>query len=133
MSLVCAIGLYNCGSSGKGQEPAGAMNNCSDSDFTVVNSVASSPTPLSFDNFTYSPRCLRISVGTSVAFTGDFSSHPLRPGLAPGQSGTASPNTPIQATGSGTSKTFIFNAAGDYPFYCENHHAQGMMGVVRVR
>ncbi len=86
-------------------------------------------------NFTYSPACILIAAGQSVTFVGSsttFSSHPLRPGV--GSNATAgSPNNPITATASGTSATFTFPTAGQYPYNCQFHNGSGMNGVVKVQ
>ena len=80
----------------------------------------------------YTPKCMRINAGQQVTFQGSFASHPLRPGV--GLMATAgSPNNPIVATGSGTTMTFTFPTAGDYPYNCQRHDSTGMSGVVRVQ
>ncbi len=80
--------------------------------------------------FSYAPRCLRIAPGETVTFVGDFSVHPLAPGTAPG---TERSDNPIPRVGSGTTPTPVsFPAAGRYPYYCTQHYAAGMAGVVEV-
>jgi plastocyanin len=77
----------------------------------------------------YSPRCIRVRVGTRVTFSGAFGSHPLRPSTR-GTSGN-----PISATSTGDSTGVIFGSAGFFPFYCQFHGddgGSGMAGVVYV-
>jgi hypothetical protein len=60
----------------------------------------------------FSPKCMLIHVGESVAFAGDFSMHPLR------SSTRATTASPIQSTATGTSAQFSFLAAGYFPYFC---------------
>lgn len=79
----------------------------------------------------YAPKCLAISAGQSVTFTGNFSVHPLVPGEYQGDAGAA--NNPITRTDMGSADTtFQFPAPGLYPYYCD-YHAPTMVGVVQVR
>lgn len=80
--------------------------------------------------FTYSPACIRIKKGASVTFEGTFASHPTVGGLA-GPPPTPDSSSPIKQTNSGTSVTFNFDTAGNYPYYCE-YHLPSMAGVVFV-
>lgn len=78
---------------------------------------------------TYSPRCLRVRLGTAVAFTGDFAVYALEPSAA----GTAS--NPIPRTAAGTSLRVTFPAVGFYPYYGRDFGTAagaGMAGVVMV-
>ncbi len=80
----------------------------------------------------YSPRCIVISTGHSVTYTGAFQYHPLSKGtLANASAGSAS--SPIAFTDTGTTATFTFTAEGEFPFFCTVHGSGGMNGVVRVR
>jgi plastocyanin len=76
----------------------------------------------------YSPRCLRLARTAQVTFSGSFSNHPLSP-----TTGMGSAPNPITHTGSGTSATFTFNAAGFYPYHCDFHDvSDNMHGVIWV-
>ena len=75
----------------------------------------------------YSPKCLKVKVGQSVTFSGDFGTHPL----------TQAPCAPAQVitTPSGTTASFTFNTAGIYGFYCAVHgtpQGTGMAGALMV-
>lgn len=76
----------------------------------------------------YAPACIRIKTGTSVTFTGSFSSHPL----SGGSSGTADASSPITHTTTGSSATFSFPDAGTFPYFCELHFSSGMEGAIFV-
>jgi plastocyanin len=79
--------------------------------------------------FSYTPRCLRVSAGTTVRFAGDLAVHPLSPGSSPGEPAGGNP-IPRTATGNELEVTFAY--PGTYPYICEYHYAAGMRGAVRV-
>jgi plastocyanin len=95
-----------------------------------------------FKNYQYVPRCILISAGQTVTFSGDatgcggqcdFSFHPLVGGQAVGAFKTPDPASPIGSTNSGTSKPVLFDSAGIFPFYCDNHGLSlAMTGAVFV-
>ncbi len=122
------------GSGGNAPSPTGSsgssVNGCSS--FQDETAPGGSRT-ITFTFPSYSPPCMLIAAGQSVTFSGSFSSHPLRPGVAPSSSGTGSPNNPIPATSSGNSLTVAFPTPGTYPFYCALHQAMGMIGAVQVK
>ena len=128
---VALVGL-GCGSSNNvGLKPG--INGC-----TSFNSVTA-PATINFGgNFgnAYDRPCIAISANDRVTFSGSFSIHPLRPGLAPSQSGgpdAGSPNNPILSTSNGTSAQFTFVNTGTYPYYCSVHEGVGMFGAIQVR
>src|SRR5215475_10106744 len=128
---VALVGL-GCGSSNNvGLKPG--INGC-----TSFNSVTA-PATINFGgNFgnVYDQPCIAVSANQQVTFSGPFSAHPLRPGLAPSQSGgpdAGSPNNPIQSISSGNSAQFTFVNTGTYPFYCSLHESLGMFGAIQVR
>ena len=88
---------------------------------------------VSFTNFQYVPRCILISAGQSVEFSGEFTYHPLVGGQAVGAFKTPDPQSPIGFTNSGTFKSVPFPSAGTYPFYCDQHGlTYAMTGAVFV-
>lgn len=109
-------------------------NGCAMTDFTDQSGVGGVRT-VTFGGVAgnvYSPKCMLIAAGQMATFTGAFSTHPLRPGV--GSDSTAgSPNNPITATSTGTTATFTFTTAGDYPYNCSNHDSFGMHGVIKVK
>ncbi len=73
--------------------------------------------------------CVRVKVGTTVSWKGDFATHPLSGGPV-GMPDAASPITVAAktVTGMGTVSAKLDNA-GAYPYYCTIHLAS-MQGVV---
>jgi plastocyanin len=133
-ALLLAAALACTSSSSPPAPPSGpgpANNGCTI--FTDASAAASTRT-ISFAGNQYSPGCLTIAPGQSVTFTGDFTKHPLRPGVAPslgGGQGTTPNPIPTQTT-SGTALTVTFPVAGTYPFYCAVHQSEGQTGAVQV-
>ena len=78
----------------------------------------------------YKPACIKIKTGTVVTWSGDFSFHPLTPGVD-GTPDTS--NTPITTTNTGMSASFTFATAGTFPYFCANHFSFGMEGAVFVQ
>jgi plastocyanin len=87
---------------------------------------------IDFAGIEYTPRCMRIARDQLVTFVGDFVAHPLRPGVIEMGVATEQPGGPITATSLGTETSFIFPATGTYPYYCLNHIALNMSGVIYV-
>ena len=83
--------------------------------------------------FAYAPKCLKVSAGTTVTFSGDFGSHPLEPSAL---RGTLTGN-PITSTSAGTTASFTFPAPGFYAYFCQFHDSQDtgnfMSGVIWVQ
>jgi plastocyanin len=100
-----------------------------ESDYMIGTTVAFPMTPT---NFSYSPKCLKVPAGTTVAFDGDFATHPLAPST---HRGTLT-GSPITATTSGTTKSVVFATPGYYAYFCTVHGPSdggaGMVGVVWV-
>lgn len=115
-------------------DAAPTFHGCSDDRFVDRRAAAATRT-VTFGAgatpFSYSPNCIRIAVGQSVAFTGAFSVHPLSPGVH-GNPSAAPPGNPIPLTTSGDRAEVAFPAAGVFPYFCTVHGAAGMTGVVRV-
>jgi plastocyanin len=81
----------------------------------------------------YAPRCLRVSAGTAVTFSGDFTVHPLVGGLvAAGMKQPAGAGPFFPTTMLGASKEFVLDAPGEHGFYCDSHALEGMKGAVFV-
>ncbi len=81
----------------------------------------------------YAPKCITIAAGQSVTFQGAFSVHPLAPGENSAARNAGTPGNPIPDVASGASAVVRFPAAGTFPYFCTQHVAAGMAGVVRVR
>jgi plastocyanin len=100
---------------------------------SATNLEAEMSPAVSFESFQYIPRCIVISAGQTITFTGDFSAHPLVGGTAEGAFKTPDPQSPIGTTSSGSAKPVQFTSAGTYPFYCDMHGlTYAMAGAVFV-
>jgi plastocyanin len=118
---------------------ASDVNGCTianSTDFTgMVTASQSAPITINFPigGNNYSPRCIKVTMGTKIRFEGTFANHPLVGGLI-----TAGAEHPVSAgpftprTDSGTSKDIVMDDCAAYPFYCDNHGGGGMNGAVIV-
>jgi plastocyanin len=133
--LLAATLNVGCGDSGggtPGPDPSFmAVTPCSvESSYTTTGTTVTFPAAAL--DFNYSPKCLKVTAGSSVTFSGDFAAHPLDPSET---RGTMTGN-PIMLTNTGTSSSFTFPTAGFYAYYCQFHGAddgQYMDGVVWVK
>lgn len=80
----------------------------------------------------YTPRCVRVSAGTTVTFESDFEPHPLRGGEVVGDEGVVDPNSPITPQDEGTTASFVLNEPGEFPYFCKYHISLGMFGTIWV-
>lgn len=113
-----------------------ALNNClpgnfvdrrGQDDVVIANDQPGNP-------FLYRPRCLTVSAGARVLFRAlpDFGNHPLFAGTVNGSTATFDPTSPIGSITSGPERAVTFAAPGEFPYYCDFHYAQGMLGSVQV-
>ncbi|HVV83060.1 MAG TPA: plastocyanin/azurin family copper-binding protein [Kofleriaceae bacterium] len=108
-----------------------AINGCTEAT-AVDRTAAGASRTISFAGEAYTPPCIKISAGQTVVWNGDFSAHPLRPGLIVGGTPQNQPGNPIPPTSSGNTRQATFAVAGSYGFYCANHFPDGMMGAIYV-
>jgi plastocyanin len=107
------------------------VNGCDVTNTTDM--TGQSPVTITTSGLTWTPKCIKVSVGTVVTVNATFSTHPLLGGeviantKVPASSG---PFVPI--TSSGTTKNFTMTATGTFPYYCDNHALSGMVGAVFV-
>jgi plastocyanin len=81
----------------------------------------------------YTPRCIKVDVGTELVFNGNFDLHPLVGGeIFNGQKEPAVAGPFIPTTSSGTTVTLAMSTAGGFGYYCEVHALGGMTGAVFV-
>jgi plastocyanin len=95
-------------------------------DFSTLGPDAGIQVDAMSAGFTYSPRCVQIKAGQAVNFAGVSPSHPTM--------GTCGPATTI-GTVTVDNTSLVFNTAGDYGFFCQNHgdaDGGGMAGSIRV-
>ncbi len=69
----------------------------------------------------YSPNSLNASVGDTIKWEGDFSSHPLSSTSVP-------PGAQGFSQSSGTAFIYVITAAGTYLYHCDFHFSAGMTG-----
>ena len=103
------------------------VNGCLDTDYVDDTSMAN--VTINFGGglgLSYSPKCVKVSAGTHVTFSGDFLVHPLGP--------MCGPSSALTATSTGTSATFTLSPAGDYGYQCLTHGpTYNMVGAIRVQ
>ncbi len=79
-------------------------------DFTMV---APPPITLANGNFTYAPKCIKVSVGTTLTFNGNFGGHPTIGGTVGGGVATPATSGPfIPVTNTGVTKNFTMMSPG---------------------
>lgn len=72
---------------------------------------------VTFRDFEYTPKCMRIRAGQTVVFEGDFDRHPLLTSCGPALSLD-------KRTGTGPA-SFVVGAPGRYGYYCLDHGNAG--------
>lgn len=128
-----AGGTGGASAGGSGGTTPGFMSvlPCTSESAYVTGTTVSFPTAAT--DFSYNPKCLKVTAGATMTFSGDFSSHPLTPSA---MRGTLTGN-PIASTSAGTSKDFTFPTAGFYAYYCAFHDPSDtgnfMSGVIWVQ
>ncbi len=110
------------------------INGCDETN--VVDLTGGAPVTVTFPNgnFTEAPRCIRVTVGTMVTYSGDFAAHPLQGGRIAGGLRVDDTSGPFACvTNTGTSKTFTMATAGRFGTFCTAHGPdQGEAGAVFV-
>lgn len=113
---------------------AQAVNNCLASDY--IDRRGQNPVTITAATqpgiFRYSPPCILVDAGTTVNFTLNLSSHPTIGGRVSGGTGTPDPNSPIGARTSGTMASVLLATGDIYPYYCDFHVGNAMMGAIDV-
>jgi plastocyanin len=119
------------GSGGSGGSGAGfmAFAPCNDaSDYVAGTTINFGGTV----GFNYDPKCLKVSAGATVTFSGDFLSHALAPSATRGDPA----NNPIVNMSAGTTASFTFPKPGFYAYLCNYHGSDDgafMSGVIWVQ
>ena len=109
-----------------------SVNGCDINTATDMGSAAT--ITFANGNFTYAPKCIRVTANAVVTFSGNFTSHPLQGGQV--VAGAAVPQTtgPFGTrTNTGTTMPFTMATAGTFPYYCEPHAvSRAMTGAIFV-
>jgi plastocyanin len=116
--------------------PAAALNGCLDANFidwrgeALVQIANDDPT----NPFRYRPRCATISEGTAIRFQAvpNFGMHPLFGGTVSAGQAHIDPASPIGSITSGKQAERTIFGLGEFPYFCDFHFDQGMMGSIRV-
>jgi plastocyanin len=144
--LLASAALGGCGNDDPSSEmqsttepndsAAQALNGCAKDAFEDRSATdAERVVQIAAEGLKFTPPCLEIARGQAVTFEGSLAAHPLAPGN-PEDPSAGSPESPIEATSSGRSVAFTFEAAGTFPYFCELHafgNGMGMAGAVYVR
>lgn len=116
--------------------PVAALNNCLPEQFVDQRGVAdlrvANDDPVNPSR--YRPRCVTISEGTRVQFSAlpNFGMHPLFGGTVSAGQAVIDPASPIGAITQGTTVERVLVGVGEWPFFCDFHFQQGMLGSIRV-
>ncbi|MBK06567.1 MAG: hypothetical protein CL920_29465 [Deltaproteobacteria bacterium] len=116
-------------SSGTAPKCSASYANCTNyTDLTASASIREVKFGSAGSGNSYTPKCIKIKVGQTVKFDGNFSGHPLKT-----QCQEASDMTD---TSTGTTKNFTFTKPGYYNYYCQFHSngttGSGMAGNIWV-
>ena len=106
------------------------MNGCDSS--MAIDKTNDAMTMISFEGIEYTPRCVRVRMGSTVVFSGNFTMHPLVGGTVSASTGSPDPSSPLPATSSGAELTVNMSKSGAVPYYCTAHVSSGMMGAIFV-
>lgn len=68
---------------------------------------------VTFQDFAYTPKCIRIKAGQALLFQGDFDRHPLVT--------SCGPSLPLDHRSGMTPASFVLSAPGRYGYYCLDH------------
>lgn len=112
-----------------GADAGATVNGCTPADFAASDeTAAAAPRAIAFPMggapAQFTPHCMKIKVGQSVSWNGNFSAHPLE--AMGGDSGN-----PIAQVSTGTTTSIAFPSAGTFGFDCANHPSS-MFGAILV-
>jgi len=123
--LSLAVGVICLGALGGCTSDSGPASSSSGSSSPAV--AAGPARSIEISTFSFQPDSLTVSAGTTVTWTNhDDIRHTVTSGTPD------KPGTPLNGTldGKGTTFSYKFDAAGEYPYFCDVHH--GMTGKVIV-
>lgn len=98
----------------------------------LVFAAAAQPTKhrITFEGITYEPDTVYASVGDTIEWEGDFTSHPLSSESVASQRFPAA--APPFTNDLGTLFQYVITVPGEHAYYCVYHLAQGMVGTIFV-
>jgi len=103
---------------------------------TATDYTVTPPPPITFanGNFSYAPRCIKVTLDTVVTFNGNFAGHPNQGGQVIGGAAVPATSGPfVPVTNTGTTKNFTMSTPGTFPYYCVPHAvSQNMTGAIFV-
>jgi plastocyanin len=133
-TIICLVALFTTTASVLAAPPL--VNDCTPAtaiDMTGLGAVAITFPNGVFPNYSYSPKCVHVSAGTTISFNGTFSSHPLVGGQVVGVQQFPDPNSPIPLTSDGTTQSYIAGHQGLFGYYCDFHAvSSSMYGAILV-
>jgi plastocyanin len=122
-------GVGGSGGAGGGEQAIHGCTSATAEDLTGMNQVTITDDGNVWEDLPAAHhRCIRVDAGTTVIWEGDFTTHPLRGGVAPNSPDATSPIELAVPAGQTTSVTLPL--VGTYPYYCDIH--TNMNGVVYV-
>jgi plastocyanin len=130
-ALVASLLAATAVTAARAEDP---VNGCTLRQAVDWTEVGPDPRHIDFACCAYTPPCVRIRPNRTVRWLGDFTMHPLRPGVFVGGTPQPQPGNPIPSVDAGTSSGQItFPQPGAWGFYCNFHGASsGMYGTVYV-
>jgi plastocyanin len=108
---------------------AAALNGCDFDTATDLTNMSGVTITFANGNFTYAPKCIKVTAGTVATFNGNFVNHNLQGGtLVGGLEVPAATGPFVPATTTGSTMDFTLASAGSYPYYCIQHGSTQNMG-----
>lgn len=119
-------------SSGTGGAGPNLVNGCDPA--ALVDRTKDAAVEITFGEavgFKYSPPCIKVKTGTMVTFKGSTLVHPLAGGEVVNGTATVDKQSPIKSTSvAAASVSFTLSPPGSYPYFCTDHYAGGMQGLI---
>jgi len=130
VAAILALSILAGAPASVGQE----VNGCTITSATDWLDTGPMGRTIDFACCSYTPPCVKIQPGRTVRWLGDFTFHPLRPGLVVGNMTQTQAGNPIPSLDSGTNSGQItFPNPGGWGFYCNFHwNTSSMYGTVFV-
>ena len=119
-------------SSGTGGAGPSLVNRCDPT--ALVDRTKDATVEITFGEavgYKYAPPCIKVKSGTMVTFKGSTLAHPLAGGEVVNGAAMVDKQSPIKITSDAApSVSFAISPAGSYPYFCTDHYAAGMQGLI---